>query len=271
MKKLITAALLTFALCGAASADQLADIKARKTLVCGVFGDLVPLGFEDPATRKPAGFDVDICAAIAASLGVQLQISTVSVAARIPAVSTGRVDIVAAALGYTADRAKQVDFSSAYYQTPIPLLVKKDGPYKSFADLKGKKVSAIRASTPELFARQALKDTEVMTFDDGPAAYLALQQNKVQAMAISQGAGIGFRNRSQGGVVFMDEVLHWEPECIGVKKGETALLDAVNQALDELETSGKLQAIWDKWFGPDTEYKLQRERKVTPLAQIQSQ
>jgi len=271
MKRLISAILFGLLMAGTASADQLADIKARNTLVCGVFGDLVPLGFEDPATRKPVGFDVDICSEIAGSLGVKLQISTVSVAARIPAVSAGRVDVVAAALGYTPERAKQIDFSSAYYQTPIPVLVKKDGPYRTFADLRGKKVSAIRASTPELFARQTLKNTEIITFDDGPAAYLALQQNKVQGMAISQGAAVGFRNRSEGSIVFMNEVLHWEPECIGVKKGETALLEAVNRALDKLESSGRLQQIWDKWFGPETEYKLTRERKVTSLAQFQSE
>lgn len=252
-----------------AHADELADIKSSGTLTCGVFGDIVPLGFQDPKTRSIVGFDVDVCAAIAEDLKVKLDLKTLSVEARIPALQTGRVNVVAAAMGYTPVRAKQINFSSAYYQTPIPVLVKADSAIKTLDDLKGKKVSAIRGSTPELFARQTLKDTDVVTFDDGPSAYLAMQQNKVQGMAMTLGGAIGFRNRSNGQTVFLDQVLHWEPDCVGIKQGEPALLAAVNASLDKLENSGRLQLIWDRWFGPATEYKLKREKKVTPISQFQ--
>lgn len=262
--------LAVFAACiHPAFADELTDIKASGTLTCGVFGDIVPLGFEDPKTRQVVGFDVDVCSAIANDLKVKLDVKTLSVEARIPALQTGRVNVVAAALGYTPVRAKQIDFSSAYYQTPIPVLVKAGSDIKNLGDLKGRKVSAIRGSTPELFARQTLKDTDVVTFDDGPSAFLALQQNKVQGMAMTLGGAIGFRNRSNGQTAFLDDVLHWEPDCIGVKQGEPALLAAVNASLDMLETSGQLQAIWDKWYGPSTEYKMKREKKVTPISQFQ--
>jgi len=269
MKKYLAALLVLCVVCSTASADQLSDIKARKTLECGVFGDIVPLGYQDPQTRTIVGFDVDVCSAIAEDLGVKLDLKTLSVESRIAALTTGRVDVVAAAMGYTPVRAKQIDFSSAYYQTPIPVLVKVDSGIKTFADLKGKKISAIRGSTPELFARQTLLQTDIVTFDDGPSAYLALQQNKVQGMAMTQGGAIGFRNRSNGQTRFLDEVLHWEPDCIGVKKDEPALLAAVNASLDKLESSGRLQTIWDKWYGPTTEYKLKREKKVTPISQFQ--
>jgi len=270
--KVVLAALVLAAACGGvAHADRLDDVKARGTLVCGVFGDLVPLGFEDPNTRTLVGFDIDVCRGIADSLHVKLDLKTLSVAARVPSLQTDRVDVVAAAMGYTADRAKQIAFSSAYIQVPIPVMVLSDSGINGFADLRSKKVSAIRASTPELFARQKLPGSEIVTFDDGPLAFLALQQHKVQGMAISQGAAIGFRNRSEGKVRFLDEVLHWEPDCIGVKLGEPALLDAVNAGLNGMETSGQLQVIWDKWFGPTTEYKLSRDKKLTPIADFQSQ
>lgn len=269
MKRNLLAPLLLTLVCSAASADELANIKSTGTLTCGVFGDLVPLGYQDAKTRSIVGFDVDVCAAIAQDLHVKLELKTLSVEARIPALQTGRVNVVAAAMGYTPVRAKQIDFSSAYYQTPIPVLVKQDGGIKKLADLNGKKVSAIRGSTPELFARQTLMDTDIVTFDDGPAAYLALQQNKVQGMAMTLGGAIGFRNRSNGQTAFLDDVLHWEPDCIGIKQGEPSLLAAVNASLDNLESSGRLQTIWDRWFGPSTEYKLKREKKVTPIAQFQ--
>jgi polar amino acid transport system substrate-binding protein len=252
-----------------AHADQLQDILAKKTLVCGVLGDSVPLGFQDPTTRKTVGLDVDVCTQLAASIGVAVQIVPMSVDARIASLQTGRVDVVAAALGYTKERAKQIDFSSAYYQTPITILVQNNSGITTFAQFAGKQVSAIRGSTPELYARQQLSGATVVTFDDAPSTFMALMQNKVQGMAMSEPAAVRFRNRANGKTHFLDESLHYEPECIGVKKGETALLGAVNKALDAMEQSGQMQTIWDKWYGPSTEYKMARAKKVTPLTDFQ--
>jgi polar amino acid transport system substrate-binding protein len=250
-------------------ADGLSDVKSRGVLICGVLGDLVPLGYEDPKTRSLVGLDVDICGAIAQDLGVKLELKAVSVDARIPSLVTGHVDVMTASLAYTAARAKQVDFSSAYMSVPVSILVKKDSGIKSFADLAGKKVSANRGSTSEVFARQKLKSTEVIALDNGPASYLALMQDKVQGMSMVKSAGIGFHNRSNGQTEFLDEALFWEHDCIGVRKGESALLSAVNVALDKLESSGRLQTIWDRWYGPATEYKLTRDKKVTAAAEFQ--
>ncbi|WP_321969005.1 transporter substrate-binding domain-containing protein [Paraburkholderia tropica] len=252
-----------------ARADQLQDIKARKTLVCGVLGDSVPLGFQDPATRQTVGLDVDICKQIAKDIGVNAEIRPISVDARIASLQTGRVDVVLAALGYTRERAKQIDFSSAYYQMPIKILVQKDSDITKFSQFSGKSVSALRGSTPELYARQQLSGATVMTFDDAPSTFLALMQNKVQGMAMSEPAAMRFANRSAGKTRFLDESLHFEPNCVGVKKGEAGLLSAVNNSLAGMEKSGQLQAIWDKWYGPGTEYKMVREKKLTPLAEFQ--
>ncbi|KXU96525.1 amino acid ABC transporter substrate-binding protein [Caballeronia megalochromosomata] len=258
--------LVLSGLCSTASADELADIKSRGSLTCGVLGDLVPLGFQDPKTRSLVGFDVDVCAAAAKYLGVKLELKTVSVDARVPSLVTGRVDLMTASLAYTPARAKQVDFSSAYISVPVSVLVKKNSGIKSFADLAGKKISANRGSTSEVYARQKLKNSEVMTFDDGPSSFLALQQDKVQGMAMVKSAGVGFKNRSNGATEFLDEAVFWEHDCIGVRKGEPALLSAVNAALDQLETSGGMQTIWDRWYGPSTEFNLVREKKIVHLS-----
>lgn len=267
MKRIIVLfTVILIGYCTTASADELADIKARGSLTCGVLGDLVPLGFQDPKTRTLVGFDVDVCAAVAKYLGVKLELKTVSVDARIPSLVTGRVDLMTASLAYTPVRAKQVDFSSAYISVPVSVLVKKDSGIKNFADLAGKKVSANRGSTSEVYARQKLKSSEIMSFDDGPSSYLALQQDKVQGMAMTKSAGIGFKNRSNGTTEFLDEAVFWEHDCIGVRKGEPGLLSAVNAALDQLDSSGGMQTIWDRWYGPSTEFNLVREKKIVHAA-----
>jgi polar amino acid transport system substrate-binding protein len=266
---LLAACLIGTCLAGTAHADQLQDIQARKTLICGVLGDSVPLGFQDPATRQIVGLDVDVCNQLAKDLGVSAEIHALSVDARIPALQTGRVDIVAAALGYTKERAKQIDFSSAYYEMPIKVLVKGDSGITKFSQFSGKSVSSIRGSTPALYARQQLTGATVVEFDDAPSAFMALMQNKVQGMAMSEPAAVRFRNRSKGQATFLDESLHFEPNCVGVKKGDDRLLAAVNKGLESMEKSGQLQAIWDKWYGPKTDFNIAREKKLTPLADFQ--
>lgn len=268
MKRLLFA-LLAISFSCAAAADELQTIKANKTLVCGTLTDSVPLGYQDPATRQPVGFDVDVCKGVAAHLGVNLELKSLSVEARIPALNSGRVNIVAAALGYTKERATQVDFSSAYYSVPDIIMVKDASGIETFAQMAGKRVSAIQGSTPGMYARQQLAGATVMTYADAPSAFLALQQGKVDGLALSQPAALRFVARSGGKMHFLKQALHYEPTCIGVKKGEVSLLAAVNQALQAMENDGELDRIWNKWFGPNTEYKMTRDKKLTPLSEFQ--
>jgi polar amino acid transport system substrate-binding protein len=139
-----------------ASADQLADVKARGTLVCGTLTTTEPLGFQDPQTRQIVGFDVDMCNAIARQMGLKMEHKGLSVEARIPELSLGRVDLVSAALGYTKERAQQVSFTAAHYQVPIRVMVKKAAGLDNFKQLEGKRVSAVKSATTEIFARRLL-------------------------------------------------------------------------------------------------------------------
>ena len=99
----------------AAHADQLADIKQKGTLVCGTLGTAEPFSFPNPQTRETQGYDVDFCAAVAKALGVKLELKLISVPARIPELMQGRVDVLAANLGYTPERAQQIAFSDSYF------------------------------------------------------------------------------------------------------------------------------------------------------------
>src|SRR5579859_7471307 len=119
----ILIALAAFAGVQTAAADQLADIKAHGKLICGTLGTSEPFSFQDPATRELVGYDVDMCRRIADSLGVALELKAISVEARIPELTLGRVDILAANLGYTRERAQQIDFSSTYFVSAQKILV----------------------------------------------------------------------------------------------------------------------------------------------------
>ena len=264
------AAMTCLAAHGVAFADRLADAKARGTLVCATLTANEPLGFPDPVSRQIVGFDVDMCDALSRQMGLKMEHKGISVEARVPELSLGRVDVVSAAFGYTKERAEQVDFTSSHYQTPIKLVVPIASGLNSINDLADKKISAIKGSTLELFSRRALPGATVLTFQDGPAAFLALSQDKVQAMAQTQTGGIRYVNETGGKYKFADGSLAWEPTALGVKKGEPELLAAVNDALDKLEKAGTIDALWAKWYGPKTKYNILRDKKLTPIAAFKS-
>ena len=269
-RTLLAAAVVTVT-ATAAAADRLDDIKAAGKVVCATLTTSVPGGFQDPKSRKIVGFDVDLCAAIAKGLGVEFEHKGVTVDARIPELQLGRVDLVAAGLGYTKERAEQIAYTHSHYQHPVRMLVRKGSDYEKLADLNGKRISAIRGSTSEMFARKALPNSEIVTFADSPTSYLALVQGKTEGVALTTIGAIRYINDPKQDIRVLEEAVGWEPAGVGLKKGEDRLLNAVNKVLENLEASGELEAIWQRWYGPDTDFKLPRQKKLTPVAELEAQ
>ncbi|MGV1823994.1 ABC transporter substrate-binding protein [Agrobacterium vitis] len=258
MKTFCGAVALSILALSAAKADQLADIKAKGTLVCGTMGTFEPFSFPDPKTRETVGYEVDLCQKIADALGVKLELKLLAVEARIPELTQGRVDILSAALGYSDDRAKQIDFSTASFVSNQMFLTKSASGISSIADLKKDKISAPKGSSSEKYVRALLPDATLLTFQDPPSAFLALQQSKVKAMILSELALIKFQQQAGDGYSFIKQPAAIEYWGLGVRKDEPAFLSAVNTALKTLETSGDGQKIFDKWLGKDTAYKIER-------------
>jgi polar amino acid transport system substrate-binding protein len=250
-----------------ATADQLADIKARGVLVCGTLGTAEPFSFPNPQTREIQGYDVDFCAAIAKSLGVKLEMKPIAVAARIPELQQGRVDVLAANLGWTPERAEQIAYSDAYYATLQKVASLRSAKLKSLNDLAGKKVSATKGSTSEQGVKKALPTATVVTFQDPPAAFLAMQQGKVDGFAVTEMMLVKFQSQveSSNPIDILDPAFMIEYWGIGMRKGETALIAHVNALLQSMEKSGEAARLFDKWMGAQTPYKMKRGFTVAPI------
>jgi len=248
-------------------ADQLADIKKRGTLICGTLGTSEPFSFADQATREIKGYDVDFCKAIADSLQVKTELKLLAVEARIPELSQGRVDIVIANLGYTPQRAEQIDYSNQYFVSQQKIMTRSADGYKSINDLGGKQVSAPKGSTSETAVIKKVPTAKVVTFQDPPTAFMALVQNKVDAFALSELTLIKFKDQVADKVkmTILPESMMAEAWGVGVKKGETTLLKAVNDKLDAMEKNGDAANIFKKWLGDDSPYKAPREFKIAPI------
>lgn len=252
----------------AAQADQLTDIQARGRLACAVLGIFEPFGYTDPQTRSVAGYDVDICHAVGQRLGVKAEIRPVADEARIPALQHGRADILAAGLAHTPERAAQIDYSHAYYTSRNVLAVNGERGYRSTGDLAGKRISYVKGTISEPFIRAALPTARPVGYDDVSTAFTALLQGKVQAFSTSEEALRRLVHRlgaDASRYAVLAPPIGNERWSIGVKKGEKRLLDAVNAALRDMEESGEMQAIFDRWLGAGTIYGMQRSFTVRPL------
>lgn len=252
-----------------ASADQWQDIQQRKELNCGTFADVPPFAAPDPKTREMVGFDVDMCNAIAKRLGLTAKITPLSVAARVPEVKLGRVDITVANLAYTLGRAEQIQFSDPYYLAKEMLAVKASDPGTTKADFKGKRLASTSGSTSEISIK--MNGSEPVTFQDTGSVYMAVQQNKALGMVANTMTITKLVRESKTSGVelkMIAEPMVFQPIGVGLKKDEPALLAKINSTLIAMDQAGEINQIWNKWLGPNTEFKLVREDKVVPLSQL---
>ncbi len=252
-----------------AEADQLDAIMSAKTLRCATYADVPPFASPDPKTREMVGFDVDLCKAIANELGVKAEIKPISVEARVPEVKLGRVDITVANLAYTLSRAEQIQFSDPYYIAKEMLIVPADDVGKTKADFEGKRLASTKGSTSELAIK--LNKSDPLTFQDTGSAYLAVQQGKARGLVANTMTTTLLVNESKTKgkpMRMIDEPMLLEPVGIGMQKDQPALTAKINETLHKLDDAGEINKIWEKWLGPNTEYKMTRTEKVVPITEL---
>lgn len=242
----------------AAQADQLADIKQKGELVIGVLGIDEPNSFIDPKTREFIGYEVDLAKAIAARIGVKPVFKQIAVAARIPELQQGGVDLLAASLTHNKEREAQVDFSLTTVVTGQKALVKVSSGIRNVPELAGRKELTVKGGTQEPNTRKAVPTAEVVTFETTQQAFQALQQGKGaafvndEASLIAEHAKLGARAKDY---IILPQNLSVEPLAFGIKKGEAGVKAAVDDTLRALEKSGEAEKIFLKWYGPNSPLK----------------
>ena len=266
MKKLVSLFLLV-ALTSitsrlALASDTLAEIKKKGVLVAGVKDSTPPFGYVDES-RQIVGYDIDFVNAIANKLGVKVELKPVTSASRMPQLQEGHIDIIAATMTKNAERAKVIDFSHAYFLTGQKFITRK-GAVNSLKDLEGKRIGTAKGSTSEQNVKSALPTATVLSFDDYPQALLALQQGKVQAVTTDEAilAGILAKSPNKAQYEIPKIQISDEPYGLGMRKGDKNFVDFVNKTILEMEKSGEATRIFNKWFGPTTQFHLQRTFKI---------
>ncbi|MBD1227799.1 ABC transporter substrate-binding protein [Xenorhabdus griffiniae] len=267
----VTALLTSLALVsGVAKADKLDDIKKAGTVRIAVFDSNPPFGFIDPQTKKLAGYDVDIANAIAKDLGVKLELRPTNPANRIPLLSSKKIDLIAANFTITDERAKQVDFSIPYFATGQKFIARK-GVLTKPDDIAKLRIGADKGTVQEITLRERYPTAKVISYDDTPLAFAALRNGNVQAITQDDAKLVGLLANVPEAQKADFEISPFsitrEYQSVAAAKGETRLVDSVNQTLLKLEKEGEAEKIYNRWFGPETKSAQPRgDFKFAPLA-----
>ena len=241
-----------------AKADQLDDIKKKGEIVFGVLGTDEPNSFVDPKTRGFIGYEIDIATAVAKKLGVKPVFKQLAVAARIPELQQGHVDVLAASLTHNKEREAQIDFGLTHFVTGSKVLVKKSSGIQNVADLAGKKVLTVKGGTQEPNLLRAVPTAEVVTFENTQQAFQALQQGKGIAYVNDESSlynDVAKLGAKGGDYLILPQNLNVEPLALGIRKGETALKKASDDTLRGLEASGDAEKLYEKWWGAQSKLK----------------
>jgi polar amino acid transport system substrate-binding protein len=210
-----------------------ADIKARKRWNIAVKCDQPPFGYIGLQSRN-AGFDVEIArwfSRLAFGKSNRVNWTCVSSAAREPALTTGRVDLVAATFTYNTDRESRIDFSRAYYKATGRMLVRNDSSIRSLNDLAGKTVATTSGSVYDAWIKNCFKDTKLIVTDVFSNALIAFRDGRADTLMFDDSSLLGVAVTDPGTKLTSDLFLA-QPYGIGIKQGNTALKAWVDSRLN---------------------------------------
>lgn len=193
------------------------------------------------------GIDIDVAAAVAEKLGLELQVDDMDFDAALLAAQNGKSDMVMAGVTVTDERLKVMDFSDTYAEGIQSIIVPEDSDIATADDLSGKAIGTQRGTTGYIYCTDDFGEDNVIAYDDGLTAVQALNNGQVDAVVIDNAPAQEFVAANPG-LKILDTAYAQEDYAIGVAKGNTQLLDAINGALEELQDDGTLQAIVNKYI-----------------------
>jgi polar amino acid transport system substrate-binding protein len=196
------------------------------------------------------GFDVEMIDLVAARLGVEQQIiDTPFDNIQSGAVfDTGQCDLGAAAMTITEERKQNIDFSDPYFDATQALLVQEATGISDPAQLAGRRVGVQNSTTGQEYAQNNIAGAEIVVFEDLGLLTTAVQTGDIDAAIADNGPLLDFAKKNPG-LAVTAEFRTDEQYGFGVRKGNTALLQAINETIAASRTDGTYDRIYEKWFG----------------------
>jgi polar amino acid transport system substrate-binding protein len=243
------AAIAVIGLAQAANADALDDIKKSGKIRIAVDLGVPPYGMTDDKMQA-TGSDIETAKLLAADWGLQFEHVPTTGAARIPALQTGKADLVISTLSITPERAKVIDFSKGYAVLRTVIAAPKSIALKSMADLDGKTVGTVRGTTHDTqLTKEGPKGMKLVRYEDDATEAQAFLSGQVDIFSTAELLVAPIDKKNPARQVEVKFVLDTFKLAIGVKKDEKRLLEEVDKWIATNLKNGKLDAIYKKYHG----------------------
>jgi polar amino acid transport system substrate-binding protein len=224
-----------------------------KTLRVGTITGNAPFESLDKS-GKLQGFDIDMINAVAAKMGVKVEIVKTDVAGRVTVLQTGKADVVVGSFTDTPDREKVISFSTPINYEYVALIAKSDSSLNSVADVNvaGKTIAGASGGTQADTVPKAVPNAKLTLLPGIADDVQAVLSGQADAAAVANTQIATLISQSGGKLkALTGAVSDNQKDCIGVPKGDAGWLSRVNDIVKELNADGTTYTLTKKWFGSE--------------------
>ena len=220
------------------------EIKQSGKVIIGVFSDKAPFGYVDE-NGSYQGYDVYFAERIAKDLGVDVEYVSTDPASRVEYAATGKVDIILANFTVTEERAEKVDFALPYMKVKLGVVSPDTAVVRSIDDLKDKTLIVVKGTTAETYLEKNEPDVKLQKYDEYADAYNALLQGRGDAFSTDNTEVLAWALVNPGYTVGIDALGNADTIAPAVQKGNTSLLNWLNDEIKSLGNENFFHADYD--------------------------
>ena len=218
---------------------------SKKLIMC-TNAEFEPYEYWDGNVIK--GIDIDIINTIGKMKGFEVEIMDIAFDATIPAVMNGKADFAMSGMTVTEDRKQNVDFTHPYQTAIQSVIVPKNGDIKEISDMKGKMVGVVEGYTGDLFATEEFGEEHILRYPKTTDGFQALVAGKIDCYVMDDQVAKALVAGNEENFTILDSAYVLEEYAIAVKKGNSEVLNMLNDAIDEMKANGELQKIIDSYI-----------------------
>lgn len=240
----MTAAVMVCGLTACGSAAEGESAEGGEVITFGTNAEFPPFEFvtSNGVIGQYDGIDMAIAKQIAEKNGMTAEIENMEFDSLLIALENGQIDAVIAGMTVDEERKEEADFSTPYYTATQVMIVKEDSDIASAADMEGKKICVIQGYTGEMCVKDMGYEYEA--FKKGTEAVMELVNGKCDVVVIDSATAKQYVSDNEGLKVVEDaEAFAGEEYAIAVKKGNTELLNMINEAIEEMLNDGTISGL----------------------------
>ena len=237
---------------GATVSPVIDRIVAKKELVVGTAASMPPLNM----TTKDGqiiGFEADLAKIFAAGMEVKLTLKSMHFDELLPALESGKVDMVLSNMTMTPQRNLKVAFAGPYFESGKSILTKKanTGRLGSIADMNApdKTLVALKGSTSQRFVEKLIPNAKLILAEDYPQAVSMVRDDKAMAM-VADGpiCLVSVYRYPDAGFITLDKPLSYEPIGVALPANDPLLVNWVQNTILTVQRTGEMDILLQKWF-----------------------